>query len=449
MSRFSLVVAFDDDGGIGRDGGIPWDVKEDRQFFKTLTEDETVIMGRVTYESMGKPLPNRRNIVITKKPSIPGVEVFHSLSEALNNSFGKVFIIGGTKLYEEALSGTLRASCDIVYATHIKGTYECDTFFPKDLLPEKKELLKEGNNYDIYVYPVNCWTGGSSEYRYLSYLNEILCKGEQRPDRTGIGTKSIFGARLEFDLREGFPLLTTKDTWFTAIKEELLFFLSGSTDTKILEKKGINIWKGNTSKEFLQNRGLPWREGDCGAAYGFQWRHFGANYLGCDANYAGQGVDQIQLLIKNLKEDPFSRRHILTAWNPKDIDSMALPPCHCFCQFYVGCNERGEPAYLDCALTQRSGDMFLGIPFNIASYALLMHILAVQVDLVPRKLIHTINDAHIYLNHIEQVKQQIERTPLPFPKIHIKEPDINKLKGEDISVKKYLHHPKLSAPMAV
>lgn len=441
----SLIVAYDEEYGIGRNGSIPWNIKEDQAFFRSVTEDGTVIMGRNTYLSIGKPLSNRRNIVITKAP-IEGVETFTSLNEALQQSKGKIFIIGGTRLYTEALRD-FSELCEAIYVTQVKGKYDCDTFFPCELLPEKKVLLKSGSNYDIYVQAFQEFC--HPEYAYLKALQDILIQGDQVIDRTGVGTKSLFGIKLEFDLRDGFPLLTTKDTWFTAIKEELLFFLSGKTDTKILESKGINIWKGNTSKEFLEKRGLPWREGDSGAGYGHQWRHFGAPYLGCDANYEGYGIDQISILINNLKKDPYSRRHIVTAWNPLDLDNMALPPCHCFCQFNVGNNERGEPTYLDCALTQRSGDMFLGVPFNIASYALLMHIISLQVNLVPRKLVHIINNAHIYMNHIEQVKQQLERIPLPFPKVVITEKDWKIVSGKDISVKNYVHYPKLSALMAV
>lgn len=291
----------------------------------------------------------------------------------------------------------------------------------------------------------------SSEVKYLDLLLSILIEGETRPDRTGVGTKSVFGPRLEFDLREGFPLLTTKRMWFEGIKKELLFFISGKTDTKILEAQGVNIWKENTTVEFLAKNKLPWKEGDMGPGYSFQWRHAGAEYKGCDIDYTGQGVDQLANLIDGIKKDPFGRRHIISAWDVANIDNMALPPCHCFVQFYVGQNHEGIPKFLDCSLYQRSGDMFLGVPFNIASYALLMEIIGHITGLIPRKFIHNLGDAHIYLNHLDQVNEQIHRTPYDFSRVTFtrKITNIDDLTANDIVLKDYQSHPKLTAPMAV
>lgn len=290
------------------------------------------------------------------------------------------------------------------------------------------------------------------EVQYLDLLLDILISGEKRPDRTGVGTKSIFGPRLEFDLREGFPLLTTKKMWFDGIAQELLFFISGKTDTKLLEAQGVNIWKENTSAEYLAKYKLPWREGDMGPGYSFQWRHAGADYKGCDYDYTGQGVDQLQNLIEGLKKDPFGRRHIISSWDVKNIHLMALPPCHCFVQFYVGCEEDStQPKFLDCCLYQRSGDMFLGVPFNIASYALLTEIIGHITGLIPRKFIHNLGDAHIYLNHIEQVNEQIHRIAYPLPRVRFLRQikDIDDLKLEDIKLENYKCHKKLTGAMAV
>lgn len=291
----------------------------------------------------------------------------------------------------------------------------------------------------------------SGEEQYLELLKLIKTTGDYRNDRTEVGTRAIFGPRLEFDLRDGFPLLTTKKVWFNGIKKELLFFLSGKTNTKILEQQGVNIWKDHTSTSFLGKNGLPWREGDMGPLYPYQWRHVGARYKGCDVDYSGQGIDQIANLIKGLKEDPFSRRHIISAWDVVNIKFMVLPPCHCFVQFFVGTNQDGEPTYLDCSLYQRSGDMFLGVPFNIASYALLTEIIGHITGLIPRKFIHNIGDAHIYLNHFDQVNEQLTHKPYPFPRIrfarHIT--DIDDLTANDIILENYQSHGKLTGSMAI
>jgi len=299
------------------------------------------------------------------------------------------------------------------------------------------------------------------EKQYLDLLQNVLDHGDIRKDRTGVGTKSLSGCTLKFDLRKEFPLITTKKMFVRASIEELLFFISGKTDTKILEEKGIKIWSQNTSAQYLKERNLPWLEGDMGPGYGFQWRHYGAKYTGCTSNYAGEGIDQLTNVINNIKTDPYSRRHIVSAWSVSDINLMALPPCHCFFQFIVvnGVNKVNKvnkenkeiPTYLDCILTQRSGDLFLGIPFNIASYAFLMHMIAHLTDLKPRYLIHHINDAHIYLDHTEQVKKQLKRQPLKWCTISFKEKvdKIDDFKLDHIIINDYKCHPSIKAKMAV
>lgn len=283
----------------------------------------------------------------------------------------------------------------------------------------------------------------NNEKQYLNLLKRILEDGESRDDRTGVGTISLFGLHMEFDLNEGFPLLTTKKTWFNGILKELLFFLSGKTDTKILERQGVNIWKDNTSMEFLAKNGLRLDEGDMGPGYSFQWRHAGEQYAGKDREY--KGIDQIQQLIGGLKKNPTGRRHIVSSWDVANIEKMALPPCHCFFQMYVR-----EGKYLDCCLYQRSADMFLGVPFNIASYALLMIIIGHLTDLVPGRLIHNLGDAHIYKNHIEQVKEQLTRSPYPSPTVEIKRKieSIDDFRFEDFLLENYTFHGVLKGDMA-
>jgi len=287
------------------------------------------------------------------------------------------------------------------------------------------------------------------EYSYLNLLKEILNNGEKRSDRTNTGVLSLFGKRMEFDLTKEFPLITTKRMWMKGIIEELLFFISGKTNSLLLESKGVNIWKGNTNKEYLEENNLPWNVGDMGPLYPFQWRHAGEKYEGCDKKY--QGIDQLQQLINNIIIDPFSRRHIISAWDVANIKNMVLPPCHCLVQFYVGGDSDNNPKYLDCCLTQRSGDMFLGIPFNIASYSLLTYIICHLTNLTPRKFIHNLGDAHIYINHVEQIKEQLSRIPLPFPQLSINRnsKNIDDIKIEDINLINYDSWEPIKGIMAI
>jgi thymidylate synthase len=458
LRHFDIIVATDENNGIGKNGSIPWRNKEDMDHFRKITigneGTNVVIMGRITYESLPKnvrPLPKRKNIVITTQ-FIEGVTTCSSLFDALslcNETYKNVYIIGGQRLYEEAITryGYL---CDRILISNIPGTYDCDVFFPRELLicnnsetiVDQKETFKCEIIYMRKQHPEN---------QYLNLLNIIKINGNQRLDRTKVGTKSIFAPRMEFDLRDGFPLLTTKRTWFEGIKKELLFFISGKTDTKILEAQGVNIWKGNTSEEYMQKYNLPWKEGDMGPSYPHQWRHAGAEYTGCDVDYSGKGIDQLKFLINSLRNDSFSRRHIISSWDVANINLMVLPPCHTFVQFFVGCDANGLPAYLDCSLYQRSADMFLGVPFNIASYALLLHIIGHITGLIPRKFIHNLGDAHLYLNHLDQVDEQLQRKPFPFPKLKFLRQiaDIDDLKANDIIVDEYKCYPKLEAKMAV
>lgn len=297
------------------------------------------------------------------------------------------------------------------------------------------------------------------EQNYILLIRKILEFGELKENRTGIKSLSLFGEKMEFDLTEGFPLLTTKKVFFDKILSELLFFISGKTDTKILQNLNNNIWSGNTSKEFLEKKGLKWKEGDMGPGYSFQWRHTGAEYKGCEENYQDKGIDQLKTLIEGIKNDPYSRRHIINSWCVKDLDSMALPPCHCLAQFSVS-NENE----LSCILYQRSADLFLGVPFNIASYALLTFIIASICDLKPKKFIHMLGDVHIYENHIDQCKLQISRNIYPFCNLEMDEiKNIDELyinENEDCvekikeNMKKfriinYKCHPYIKADMAI
>jgi len=285
------------------------------------------------------------------------------------------------------------------------------------------------------------------EYEYFDLVNKIINKGKFKPDRTGTGTISLFGAQMRFDLRnDTIPVLTSKRVFWRGVVEELLWFISGSTDSTVLTKKDVHIWDSNGSREFLEKSGLGHREeGDLGPVYGFQWRHFGAKYVDKNSDYSGKGIDQLQELIKRIKTDPYDRRLILTAWNPVDVPAMALPPCHCLAQFYVNDNE------LSCQLYQRSADVGLGIPFNIASYSLLTHMIAHLTNLKAGEFIHTLGDAHIYTNHVESLTEQLKRTPSEFPKLKFRRhvDDIDDFRLEDIELIGYKPQSSIVMKMSV
>ncbi|XP_035666882.1 thymidylate synthase-like [Branchiostoma floridae] len=284
------------------------------------------------------------------------------------------------------------------------------------------------------------------EYQYLDLVRHILDCGQRKDDRTGTGTLSVFGAQCRYSLRGQFPLLTTKRVFWRGVAEELLWFVRGCTDGKELSDKKVHIWDANGSRDFLDKRGLShYEEGDLGPVYGFQWRHFGAEYKDRYTDYTGQGVDQLAQVIHTIKTDPDNRRIIMSAWNPPDLPKMALPPCHAFVQFYV-CN--GE---LSCQLYQRSGDTGLGVPFNIASYSLLTYMIAHITGLKPGDFVHTLGDAHVYVNHVDALKEQLKREPRPFPTLNIKRQveNIDDFKMEDFEIVGYKPHPKISMEMAV
>lgn len=282
----------------------------------------------------------------------------------------------------------------------------------------------------------------------------ILEHGEDRPDRTGTGTRSVFGYQTRYDLREGFPLLTTKKMYLRPIPEELLWFIKGDTNIKYLVDRNVKIWNewpyedfkksedfnGETLEEFVEkiknDDEFAKKHGNLGPVYGAQWR-----------NFNNEGTDQLMKLIDSLKNNPFSRRHIISAWNPSQVDEMALPPCHTLMQFYVSSDKK----YLSCQLYQRSADTFLGVPFNIASYALLTCMLAQVCGYEPKEFIHTIGDAHIYKDHFDVVKTQIEREPLPLPHLVLNK-DIDNLfdfKIEDIKLEGYQSHGPLKGKVSV
>lgn len=444
----SMTVCMDAARGIGNQGHLPWPGMIDKNAFLEQTLYKTIIMGRKTWDSLKGPLKNRTNFVVSRTlKSAPGITIFDSLESAILEAKGSVVIIGGAEIYKEGLK-----FCDEVRVTEIQEFFRCDTYMPKfesnfKLITSYLDSENSHIKYHRYVRLPH------PEHRYLDLIREIFKIGIDRPDRTGTGTLSVFGRQMRFDLRESFPLLTTKKVFFKAVVHELLWFLSGSTNNKILQFNGVHIWDGNASPEYLDKLGLKYPEGELGPIYGFQWRQFGATH-NPDGHLVG-GVDQIKDLIENIKKDPFSRRHIISAWNPVDIPKMAIPPCHVMCQFYVrpgtGLTGQTGPRYLDCQLYQRSGDMGLGVPFNIASYSLLTYIVAHCCDLTPGEFIHVLGDAHIYNNHIEALKTQLIREPFDFPKLKILSTSKNifDLKFDDIQLVGYESHSPIKMDLSV
>jgi thymidylate synthase len=296
---------------------------------------------------------------------------------------------------------------------------------------------------DIY-YRFCKWQRKHEEYQYLNLIKELLLQPE-RKNRTGINTLSLFGKQMRFNLREYFPLLTTKKVFFRGVFEELMWFLKGQTDTKILKNKGVSIWDGNSTKEYLEKTGLSYEEGDVGPVYGFQWRHWGSKYVDCKTDYI-DGIDQLKQCIETIKNNPTSRRIIISSWNVSDLSKMALPPCALLCQFYVSYGE------LSCHVYQRSCDVGLGLPFNIASYALLTNIIAYKCKLKCGDLVWSGGDCHIYANHIEALKIQCERHPNKFPKINIlcdSNKEITDLVYNDIELLDYKPQGNIKMEMAV
>lgn len=281
------------------------------------------------------------------------------------------------------------------------------------------------------------------EEQYLDLLRKLI-GAKEKSDRTGVGTRSVFGNTMRFSLKNGtVPLITTKKVYWKGVVEELLFFIRGERDSKKLEEKGVRIWTGNTTKDFIEKRGLSYNEGDIGPMYGVQWRDFGGTI------HPGTGVDQLRSVLELIKTNPDSRRMVVTAYNPQEKDLGVLEPCHMIFQFNVT-----DGLYLDCMFYMRSWDVFLGGPFNIASYALLTHMFAKASGLLPGELVVMSGDTHLYSNHIEAAKEQVSRTPNPFPRVAISKQltsveDMERLSYSDIILSGYYPHPAIKAEMAI
>ena len=483
MKKFNIIVAYDKNRGIGYKNDLPWPkLKKDMaRFVKVTTETSNknkinaVIMGRNTWDSIPvkfRPFKNRLNIILSNNPKIKEYEtndmikVFNSFELAhkyadMDNNIENIFVIGGDQVYNNVINNN---NINKIFATEIDLECTCDKFFP-NIDSNKYTIIENSNIEDVNETKMIFKTfvnndnldNFSEEYQYINLIKDIIINGEKKDGRNGI-TYSMFGPQHSFDLQKGFPLLTTKKMFFKGIIEELIFFINGFTDSNILREKGVNIWTPNTTREFLDNRGMFDKKiGDMGPMYGWNWRHFGAQYNGCDSEkYKNQGYDQLYYLIDGLINDPHGRRHLLTTYDPSKVNQSVLAPCH---GLIVQFNVRNKE-YLDCKMYQRSVDVGLGYPFNIASYALFVHIICYVTGYKPGKLVMTLGDTHIYEQHIDQLKMQIDRIPLKFPKLEInkefnvKETCINdKLKFmeeliyDDIKLIDYMSYPLIKMDM--
>jgi thymidylate synthase len=460
-------------------------------------------MGRKTWFSIPRskrPLPNRINIILTNDTNLhqlspypwqlqlpivgkslsydfdSGKTTFFMTFSQFKNFYGRtqanVWVIGGGDIYKLFLNNQdLNLRPNKIYLTEVldyKPELGCepDVFFePMDCSyklighSDQKYDLGTKLHYRFLRYSrVDQIEGCTDEEKYLNLCNQVLEKGNERVNRTGVGTISTFGQQLHFDISETVPLLTTKRVPWKHVIEELLWFMRGDTDAKILQQRGIKIWDGNTSREFLDARGLQhYDEGILGPGYGWLFRFFGAKYSQAFADTSDLehskvgGVDQLNYVLRTLHDDPYSRRILMSFWNPPDLDKTSLLPCHFSVQFYV--NEIIGKRSLDCHFTMRSNDLFLGHPFNIFSYTVLTYILAMKCDMKPGKLVYTGGDVHVYKNHLEQMKTQLSRVPRPLPKLwvnpDVKYKDWHEIKIDDFDVIGYFPHPPIRAPMAI
>lgn len=451
MKQINLIFATDQNYLFGKDGKLPWNCPEDLKNFNRVTfntfETNVLVMGRITFESLPKKLDGRLHVVISSKPVNGADYIYPSLYEFLNdNSFPRVdniYVIGGVRLIEDVFNNYFSL---IKYVYYSRIEIKVDT---EDGLYLNKNIIDM-----IYKYPykINCFKDVTmyrfelpehQEHQYLSLLKDCLYDGEMRNTRNGY-TYSLFNKTISFDLNRGFPLLTTKSVFMKGIVEELFFFLKGQTDSKKLEAKNINIWKPNTSQSFINMIGLPYEEGDMGCMYGWQWKHFGAEYIDCKTDYTGKGFNQIEYVLNLLEKDPTSRRILMTTYNPAQAKQGVLYPCHSIViQFYCT-----EDLRISMNMYQRSVDLACGLPFNIASNALLLSMICQTLTYrtgktyMPNILNIILGDIHIYEQHIEGINYQLKRAPYEFPYLHIKNSykTLEEYKYEDIEVHGYKHH---------
>jgi thymidylate synthase len=477
-----FILAHSYSQGISKSGKIPWNCKKDISFMKSITTapglKNGLLMGRKTFESIGRILPNRENIIVSTQLESSAhvvVSIKDGLEKGRELGLDILWVFGGATIYEAFLTdSTLNQLIDGFIITTAPER-PCDTFIQTNIYqfieqrqytifqsPKVLERVADGV-YELSIYsrlpslrkewdPIfRSLEGNTIDKSYLELVKRILTQGNRRETRNG-ATISKFSENISFDLSEGFPLLTTKKVFFNGVIRELLWFIKGDTDARNLEANNVTIWSGNTSKEFLEKNGLPYEEGIGGPIYGYQWRNFGQEYAYKDKDGQLQttpgvkhGVDQLQFIIDELRANPMSRRLFMSSWNPNQLSQMCLPPCHISYQFYV------ENGRLSCMMVQRSADVFLGLPFNIASVALLVHLVANIVGLEPGKIYICIGDAHIYEDHLEPIRVQLERSGMDYglPRLILKRKPIKMedYEFEDVEIQNYKSHPPIKAKM--
>jgi dihydrofolate reductase/thymidylate synthase len=475
-----IIAAVAKNGVIGHNGKIPWHIPMDLKYFKKLTTPKTgtnaLLVGPSTFNGLPDGLcsdPKRRLIVMREDSE------FNDFCK-----YSDVFIIGGESIYNRYIG-----DAEKLYITHIEKEYDGDRYFPEidpikyKMVHKSKTHVEDGIPFYFAEYELI-----HEELQYLKAV-ESICKYGVKRGSKGRETKAKLGVQMRFSLDKGFPLLTTKKMFWKGIVEELLWFLRGETDVSILNGKGVHIWDANVTDDYLSSKNLPYKKGDPGPIYGHSFRHYGAKYVDCKTNYSGKGVDQLANAIEMLKDRPMSRRIIIDLWNTTELNKMALPPCHLLYQFYVTpailsrkwkkiINNRDDymfngvdiihngkkiiksdsmyvrKAKLNLSMYQRSGDMGLGVPFNIASASLLTYIVSDIVDMGLGEFVHTIGDAHVYMEHYNALMKQVKRKPYPFPKIVFgkrirKLENINMLKMSDFKLKNYKYHEGIKMKLLV
>ena len=483
---FNIIVCCDNKYGIGKNNAIPWKYLKDIKNFKNLTignklsddhilggKYNIVIMGNNTYKSIPniyRPLKNRINIILSKsnEPTtqqhledydyiINNPVYFNQINflllyiNSISNFANECYIIGGNQIYNIFLDLKIVNKIYLTKITEI--SYNCDTIFNFDKYFKQFKLhdafhyLDIDKNtgslntllYNIYSYQ------NKEENKFIKTVNKILESGAYNLDRSKVGTLSIFGKSFTYDIRNyRLPLFTHRKIFLKGIIEELLFFISGKTDTKILENKGVNIWKGHTSRAFLDSRKLyNLEEGDMGRGYSHQLRNWGGDNI-------KKGIDQLEYVINEIKYNPTSRRILFSYWNPSDLDKTPLAPCHLLYQFHVN----SKTKELSCSFYQRSNDFVLANNFNVCSASILVFMLCKMCNLKPGRIIHNIGDIHIYMNQINAVKDFIKNKPHNAPLLFIDDPNNNIKKIEDFKIEHfkllfYNSHKKYNIPMSV
>ena len=493
--RTNLIVAIDSTFGISKNNIIPWKIKEDMNFFQDVTrrtyvpdEQNVVIMGKSTWKALPdsyRGLRDRINIVVSSSMTTNELNTDNKtktesyLVKSLSDAFGlcdtlqpgKVFIGGGSQIYKDVLENY---SIDEIYITHINKNYECDNLFPIDAYNKVINNYKIHSSHEFKVNDENSkenskenitvkftkfyrdqlpsqFNQNPEESQYVNLMDQIIRTGDFRKTRNA-NTWSVFGKTLEYDLANGFPILTTKRVFFRGIFEELMFFLKGDTNTKILSDKNVKIWEPNTTREFLDSVGLQkYEQYDMGPMYGYQWRHFNVPYEGMNADYANKGFDQINYCLNLLKTDPYSRRIIMTTFNPAQAKEGCLYPCHSIVlQWYV---EKNNRLSLNCY--NRSQDYICGNPFNMSMAALLIHLFCEVLNndhttkFLPGRLIMNLGDTHIYEDHYSEGIRQILRDPYEFPQLIFKRKvkDIGDFTYDDVVLANYVSYPNLNVKM--